>query len=296
MLLHLIQDEIMWPSSFNTFAVKISTLSISALLLSACASQPETKPITLHIFDCGEIEVRDVSLFSPGVDEGITKQMVDSCYLIQHPKGTLIWDTGLSDAIGSDGIEKWKGAFFMSVPKTFSSQLSEIGINPMQIDYLGVSHFHSDHVGNANLFTNAKLVIQKEEHDAAFSENAEKFGFDASLYEQVNREKIDVIEGDKDLFGDGSVIIKRAIGHTPGHQVLFVNLKETGPVVLSGDLYHFTKNRTHKRVPSFNFNKEQTLSAMEDIEKFVKDKNAKLWIQHDKEQNQTLKHSPEFYQ
>jgi len=286
----------MWPSSFNTLAVKISTLSISALLLSACASQPESKPITLHIFDCGEIEVRDVSLFSPGVDEGITKQMVDSCYLIQHPKGSLIWDTGLADTIGSDGIEKWKGAFFMKVPKSFSSQLSEIGVDPMQIDYLGVSHFHSDHVGNANLFTNAKLVIQKEEHDAAFSENAEKFGFDASLYEQVNREKIDVIEGDKDLFGDGSVIIKRAIGHTPGHQVLFVNLKETGPVVLSGDLYHFTKNRTHKRVPSFNFDKEQTLSAMEDIEKFVKDKKAKLWIQHDKEQNQTLKHSPEFYQ
>ncbi|MEH6346842.1 MAG: N-acyl homoserine lactonase family protein [Bermanella sp.] len=286
----------MWPFSFKKLTVKISTLSISALLLSACASQPETTPITLHIFDCGEIEVRDVSLFSPGVDEGITKQMVDSCYLIQHPKGSLIWDTGLSDAIGPNGIEKWKGAFFMSVPKTFASQLSEIGIDPKQVDYLAMSHFHSDHVGNANLFSNAKLVIQKEEHDAAFSENADKFGFDASLYEQVNREKIDVIEGDKDLFGDGSVVIKRAIGHTPGHQVLFVNLAQTGPVVLSGDLYHFTKNRTHKRVPSFNFNKEQTLSAMNEIENFVKDKKAQLWIQHDKEQNQTLKHSPEYYQ
>ncbi len=105
-----------------------------------------------------------------------------------------------------------------------------------------------------------------------------------------------MINGDFDVFGDGTVVIKRAVGHTPGHQVLFLDLKETGPLVLSGDLYHFTSNRTHKRVPSFNFNKEQTLTAMDDIEKFVKEKGAQLWIQHDLEQNASIKHSPAFYQ
>ena len=280
---------------YNNF-LKLSTVLSIALLITACSSQPVEKPLSLHIFECGEIEVRDVSLFSPGVDVGKKRQMVDSCYLIQHPKGSLIWDAGLNDKIGATGIEKWKGAFFMNVPKSLTSQLDEIGIKATDIDYLGISHFHSDHVGNANLFNDAALIIQKEEHDAAFGKEPEKFGFDKTLYEKVNTDKIMVINGDKDVFGDGSVIVKRAIGHTPGHQVLFVNLKETGPVVLSGDLYHFSKNRTHKRVPSFNFDKEKTLEAMEEIEKFVKENNAQLWIQHDKEQNQALKHSPEFYQ
>ena len=286
----------MRPLNYQSLALKISLMIASVFLLAACSTGPKDKPLTLHIFECGEIEVRDVSLFSPGVDIGVTKQMVDSCYLIQHPKGSLIWDTGLNDAIGPDGIEKWKGAFFMKVPKTLSSQLAEIGVKAQDIDYLGVSHFHSDHVGNANLFQNSALIIQKEEHDAAFSSDPSKFGFDKSLYEKVDTKKIMVIEGDKDVFGDGSVVIKRAIGHTPGHQVLFVDLKETGPVVLSGDLYHFTKNRTHKRVPSFNFDKENSLIAMEGIERFIKETGAQLWIQHDKEQNQSLKHAPEFYQ
>ncbi len=286
----------MRPSSHQPLALKIFSLILSVFLLAACSSVPQDKPLSLHIFECGEIEVRDVSLFSPGVDVGQKRQMVDSCYLIQHPKGSLIWDTGLNDAIGKAGIEKWKGAFFMNVPKSLSSQLDEIGVKATDIDYLGISHFHSDHVGNANLFNNASLIIQKEEFEAAFGKEPEKFGFDKTLYEKVNTEKVMVINGDKDVFGDGSVIVKRAIGHTPGHQVLFVNLEETGPVLLSGDLYHFTKNRTHKRVPSFNFDKEKTLESMEEIEKFVSKSGAQLWIQHDKEQNKTLKHSPDFYQ
>ena len=184
----------------------------------------------------------------------------------------------------------------MSVPKTFISQLEEINIKPEEIDYLGISHFHGDHTGNANLFTQAQLIIQQEEFDAAFGEDPAKFGFNPDSYNKLDRSKINVVQGDKDVFGDGSVIIKRAVGHTPGHQVLFVDLPDTGPIVLSGDLYHFTTNRTHKRVPSFNFNKEQTLESMDEIEAFVKEKGAKLWIQHDLEENAAIKHSPQFYQ
>ncbi len=282
--------------SLKNFSLKAPAVTALVLLVSACSSGPEIKPLSLHVFDCGKIEVRDESLFSPGVNKGKTKHMVDSCYLIQHEKGTLIWDTGLNDALGEKGVEAWEGKFFMNVPKTFISQLEEINIKPEEIDYLGISHFHGDHTGNANLFSQAQLIIQQEEFDAAFGEEAAKFGFNPSSYEKLDRGKINVVKGDKDVFGDGSVVIKRAVGHTPGHQVLFVDLAETGPVVLSGDLYHFTTNRTHKRVPSFNFSKEQTLESMKEIEDFVKEKGAKLWIQHDLEQNAVTKHSPEFYQ
>lgn len=283
----------MWSLRIQPSCFKVFATSLMAIFLAGCSTEPTA--LSLHVFDCGNIEVRDVSVFSPGVDKGEKKQLVDSCYLIRHDKGTLFWDTGLNDALGVKGVEAWEGAFFMNVPKTLISQLNEIFVKPEEIDYLGISHFHGDHTGNANLFTQAALIIQQEEHDAAFGTEAKKFGFDPDSYDKLDRAKIKVINGDHDVFGDGSVIIKRAVGHTPGHQVLFVNLKDEGPIVLSGDLYHFTKNRTHKRVPSFNFDKQQTLAAMEEIEVFVKEKGAQFWIQHDLEQNANIKHSPLFY-
>lgn len=274
----------------KTFTIAL----ISSVLLSACSSkQPD---VTLHVFNCGNVEVRDISIFSPGVDEGETKHLTNSCYLIQHNKGSMIWDTGLADALGTEGAEAFGGKLKLTVTHPLSDQLAAININPEDINFIGISHFHGDHTGNANLFGNASLLIQQAEYDAAFGEDPTKFGFNPPSYAQLDKSKIKVLNGDHDVFGDGKVVIKSAPGHTPGHQVLFLNLEETGPVVLSGDLYHFTKNREHRRVPSFNFDKEQTLAAMEVIEQFTDAKGAQFWIQHDKEQNQTIKHSPEFYQ
>ena len=272
-------------------------LILSSLLLSACATTSYSKrPTQLYVFNCGDIEVRDLSIFTPGTNEGKVKQMTDSCYLIKHEKGMLFWDTGLNDTLGSKGVDAWEGKFHLSVSNPLSTQLNEINVKPSDIDFLGISHFHGDHTGNANLFTQSALIIQQEEYDAAFGDDPSKAGFDASSYKDLDKSKIKIISGDLDVFGDGTVVIKRAIGHTPGHQVLFVDLDESGPIVLSGDLYHFTDNRTHKRVPSFNFDKDQTLEAMKQIEAFVNQKKARLWIQHDLEQNKAIKHSPAYYQ
>ncbi len=108
-----------------------------------------------------------------------------------------------------------------------------------------------------------------------------------------NNETI-LLDGKHDVFGDGSVIIMPAPGHTPGHQVLFVDLLEAGPIMLSGDLYHFTENRLHRRVPVFNFDAEMTLQSMETIEAFLTATGATLWIQHDLEQNASIPHSPTY--
>jgi N-acyl homoserine lactone hydrolase len=267
-------------------------IALTALSLAACSAQPS---LTLQVFECGEVEVRDISLFSPGVDEGVTKNLVDSCYLIQHPKGNLIWDTGITDAVGVEGVEAFGGKLKLTVTNPLSEQLAAINIKPSDIQFMGISHFHGDHTGNANLFSTAQLFIQQAEYDAAFGPTPENFGFNAASYDKVDKTKITVLKGDHDVFGDGSVIIKPAPGHTPGHQMLLINLENEGPIMLSGDLYHFTKNREHKRVPSFNFDKEQTLESMKSIEAFVKDTGAQLWIQHDKEQNATIKHSPHAY-
>jgi len=274
----------------------LSTL-FSITLLSACASLSPSQDLTkLYVFDCGDIEVRDLSIFTPGINEGQVKQMTDSCYLIQHEKGMLLWDAGLSDSLGPKGVDAWEGKFHLSVSHPLAKQLDEININPTDIDFIGISHFHGDHTGNANLFTQAALIIQQEEYDVAFGDDPAAAGFDPDSYKDLDKSKIKITSGDFDVFGDGTVVIKRAIGHTPGHQVLFVDLAESGPILLSGDLYHFTDNRTNKRVPSFNFNKAQTLEAMEQIEAFVEQKKAQFWIQHDLEQNKAIKHAPAYYQ
>jgi N-acyl homoserine lactone hydrolase len=265
---------------------------LAAIFLTACSQKPS---ITLQVFECGEITVHDISLFSPNVDEGKQKQLVDSCYLIQHPKGNMIWDTGITDAIGEKGLDIFGGKLSLKVTSPLADQLAAININPADIQFMGISHFHGDHTGNANLFNNAALMIQQAEYDAAFGKTPEKFGFNAASYNKIDKTKIQILNGNHDVFGDGSVIIKPAPGHTPGHQMLLVNLETEGPILLSGDLYHFTKNRLNKRVPSFNFDKEQTLKSMETIEAFVKETGAQFWIQHDKEQNSTIKHSPAFY-
>jgi len=283
----------------NKIASRLPVLCtlLAITLLSACASISPSKDLTkLYVFDCGDIEVRDLSIFTPGINEGQVKQMTDSCYLIQHKKGMLLWDAGLSDSLGPKGMDAWEGKFHLSVSHPLAKQLEEININPTEIDFIGISHFHGDHTGNANLFTQAALIIQQEEYDVAFGDDPGAAGFNPDSYKDLDKSKIKIISSDFDVFSDGTVVIKRAVGHTPGHQVLFVDLAESGPILLSGDLYHFTDNRTNKRVPSFNFDKTQTLEAMEKIEAFVEKKKAQFWIQHDLEQNKAIKHAPAYYQ
>lgn len=154
---------------------------------------------------------------------------------------------------------------------------------------------HFDHIGNVGLFPKATLLMQKEEYASAFGPEAAKFGNDAKTYPTLGANPKQELSGDHDVFGDGTVVIKAAKGHTPGHQVLFVKLKKTGNLLLSGDLAHFTKNWDNRRVPSFNFDKDMSVKAMDEMAAFMKENKAKFWIQHDLEQNQKIKRSPKFY-
>ena len=280
---------------FNRLKIVIPLMFIVFLL--SCEKQQTKEPVLkLYVFECGNHVFKDISLFSPGVDKGVAKTLTNSCYLIQHQKGNMIWDAGLSDSIGAQGKDLWDGNLHLSVTNPLMKQLAEIKVKPEQIKYLGISHFHFDHTGNANNFLNAQLIIQKEEYDAAYGKEPKKYYFDPDSYSKLDKERAIQLTGDLDVFGDGRVIIKRALGHTPGHQVLFVNLEQAGPIVISGDLVHYTKNWENMRVPSFNFDKEASLASMKMIAAFVKENNAKFWIQHDKEQNAGIKHAPAFYQ
>jgi len=243
----------------------------------------------LYILNCGEGIAGDVSRWSPGVDEGQTKAFVDSCYLIQHGKDWFLWDTGIPDAVAAmpgglvpadPRLVTWH------LPRTLASQLAEIGVAPSDITAVGISHTHPDHIGNVELFPNAMLYVQKAEYQWPGPKNGPRFN---PVHPATQ------LEGDRDVYGDGSVTVLSTPGHTPGHQSLMVRLPNTGTVVLSGDAVHFQSNWDNRRVPAMNVSKEQTLAAMERLSAIVTQEKAQLWINHDKEQRDTLKLAPAFY-
>lgn len=274
----------------------LAACALAALSLPALAAT-KAAPLRVYVMDCGTIDVSDISVFSPGVDKDKKKVLTDSCYLVVHPKGTLMWDTGFSDEMASlpDG-KQVSPVFHVRLKKPLAAQLKEVGVAPESVIYLGLSHMHFDHIGNVGLFPKSTLLMQKEEYEAAFGPDAAKFGNDSKTYPTLAANPATQLSGDHDVFGDGSVVIKRALGHTPGHQVLFLKLKKTGNVLVSGDMAHFTSNWEHRRVPSFNFDKDRSVTTMNEMADFMKKNKAKLWIQHDLEQNATIKHAPQFYE
>jgi len=281
----------------TTFQFCTALLSVVWLLFGAPARADETQGVQrLYLLNCGESETKDVSMWSPGVDVGKPREFSDSCYLIRHAKGLLLWESGVSDAIATlpDGMVVGNGILTLHVRKTLRSQLQELGIAPTDITVLGFSHFHGDHVGNANLFTAATLYIQQAEYDAAFGPDPAKFNFNPAFYNKLRDSTMVKLDGDRDIFGDGSVVIYSTPGHTPGHQSLLVRLPKTGPVLLSGDAVHFRENWENRRVPARNFNKEQSLASMQKLADILEREHATLWINHDKPQTDGLAHAPQF--
>jgi glyoxylase-like metal-dependent hydrolase (beta-lactamase superfamily II) len=180
----------------------------------------------------------------------------------------------------------------MSYARSLVDQLAEMGLSPADVDRVAFSHMHFDHVGAANRFPHATLLIQRPEYEAAFLRAETSEVFDPSLYAELADAPRELLAGDHDVFGDGRVKILSAPGHTPGHQVLWVDLDERGPVVLAGDLYHFRASRELRRVPRFNADPEQTLASMERIEAIVRETGAELWIEHDLALAEALRLAP----
>ena len=286
--------------SNRTVPATLAAVMFMALGFPAADAQPKPQPpqsVRLYVLDCGIITPPNVDNYGFKSNEVADTRMITPCFLVVHPRGTLMWDTGeIPDGAFKDGVSPQKLNNY-TVNRPLLPQLAAIGYTPADITYLALSHFHGDHVANASLFARSTWIVQKGDRDPILAPRPEGSRVpDRKYFEGLANSKTVLLNGeDHDVFGDGSVVIKSSPGHTPGHQSLFLKLANTGNVLLSGDLYHYPEEMTFKKVPITDPDREQTAKSREKIEDFVKQNHAQLWIQHDYLAGTKRKIAPAFY-
>jgi glyoxylase-like metal-dependent hydrolase (beta-lactamase superfamily II) len=277
---------------------RIAMLAILATASSLTAQQRKAeapKSVRLYVFDCGSLNIPDTSPYQLTKAELATTYMSVPCFLVAHPKGTMVWDVG---AVPDSAFKPGGGPAtlrYATSARPLTAQLADIGYVPADITYLAFSHFHWDHIGNANVFAGSTWLVRRLEREIMFTEPFSPRTEPANYSALKNSKTVIVTKDEHDVFGDGTVVIKSTPGHSPDHQVLFLKLAKIGPVLLSGDLYHYPEERKLNRVPTTEFNAAQTIASRAAVEAFLKKTGAQLWIQHDFTANGRLKKAPAFY-
>ena len=285
-------------------ALVVLILAIGPWLGAQAPSKPSPKTARLYVLDCGMLTMtaEGVARYHVTPAETGDTRMPVPCYLVAHPKGTLMWDVGV---IPDDTVEQAgaAGARYDVNPtaaalvrRTLRSQLAAIGYRPTDVTYVAISHAHKDHTANLNQFAASTWLTPRAEREFMWRPNNERV--EPRFYTALERSPWTPIERDEhDVFGDGTVIIKAAAGHTPGHQVLVLNLASAGRVMLAGDLYHYRPEREFRRAPPDNeFDVKQAVASRARIEEYVKRTNTAVWIQHEFAAYAKLKKAPEYYE
>ena len=277
---------------------RIVLLSIAAAFATAVPEAQSRRPTVtsprIYVFEAGNIRGLDPKLFNFTRAELKEVDFVGNSYLIVHPRGTLMFDAGaVADShFKADGSPVTEG--IMSASRPLKPQLAAAGFSPADVTHLALSHYHSDHTANANDFASATWIVQKAERDFMMSDKPQGI-IQPDHYSALRKATTKVLNNeDFDVFGDGTVVVMSTPGHTPGHQVLFVKLAKRGPVLLAGDLYHYPEERTTGKIPTFEFNADQSRASRQKVEAFVKQNKAEIWIEHDIATHAKLPKAPAF--
>ena len=294
------------PSTLSKAALGMALgVLLAGLPLSGAATATLTEKSgvadRLYRIDCGHSLANDESVWTPGENIGKSIEFSSTCYLIRHGGSSLMWDTGVPEATMGDpkGWSTLPKLIVYHLDRTITSQLAEIGLKTSDIDYVAISHTHGDHIGNVKLFPDATVLLQRAEYDWINSGPLT----DPNLNQLVilarqlmgQPKNLKLIDGDLDVFGDGSAILISTPGHTPGSQSLMIHLANSGYIVLSGDVVHLQENFEKNIVPALNVDKAQSLASMQRVRDIMQSYNAKLFINHDKAQADRLKLIPAFY-
>jgi N-acyl homoserine lactone hydrolase len=255
----------------------------------------------LFQLDCGHSLANDESVWTPGENVGRSIEFSSTCWLVKHGSEWLLWDTGVPESALNDprGWSTLSKLIVYHLDKTLTDQLAEIGLKPSDIARVAISHTHGDHIGNVGLFPNSTILMQQAEYTWIHSPNGPNDNVNQLMALARNLlgtpKNLQLIDGDTDVFGDGSVTLISTPGHTPGSQSLLVHLKNSGFIILSGDVVHSEENFERNIVPSLNTNKEESIASMEKIRQMIAIYKATLFINHDKTQSDKLKLLPAFY-
>ena len=254
--------------------IKIAFALCAALVVYTPAGAQTPPIVELTRLSCGtNAAPTDVGLrFSDTYAfNGLKVQLTFSCYLIRHGDDYLVWDAG--NPVGTTA----------TAPKTSLVELiAQLKIAPAQVKFVAISHYHGDHVGQVSAFPQSTLLIGKGDWELL---NDPKFAAVANPEPFSNwisgGSKVEPLPGDRDVFGDGTVIVLNTPGHTPGHHSLLVKLKKMGNVLITGDLSHFRENYDGNGVPTFNTDRGATLASLDRFKKIAANLKATVIIQHD---------------
>jgi glyoxylase-like metal-dependent hydrolase (beta-lactamase superfamily II) len=234
----------------------------------------------LHVLEQGYIEAkRAVFLTEQGERELVTTTWPVRCYLCEHSDGWLLWDTGLPEA---DLVaDPWaRGGWKKVVTSPLVQWLAGLGISPHDITYLGLSHLHIDHAGNANPFASATVLIGAREQTGVLKSKGSSPYFPDD-FAMLRESRTILVDDTHDVFGDGAAVIYAAPGHTPGHQILVLTMPNQEPLILVGDAFYAPEDLTHRRAPEWNDDFAETFRTMERIERLAAEMGARLVIHHD---------------
>jgi N-acyl homoserine lactone hydrolase len=263
------------------------------------------KVMRLYVFDCGLLNIAPAGVARYHVtpaETGETRMPVP-CFLVAHPKGTLMWDVGVIPDETVEAMASKGGAHFdvnpvsaAVVTRTLKSQLAAIGYSPKDITYVAISHAHKDHSANLNEFAASTWLVRPAEREFMWKKGNERV--EPSFYTKLEHGKTISLDKDEyDVFGDGKAIMKAAPGHTPGHQVLVLQLEKAGRIMIAGDLYHYLPERTlHRAPPDNEFNVQQSAASRTMIEDYLKKTNTSILIEHEWAAVAKLKKSPAYYE
>jgi N-acyl homoserine lactone hydrolase len=255
----------------------------------------------LYRLDCGRSLANDESVWTPGENAGRDIEFSSTCWLIKHGSEWLLWDTGVPEATLNDprGWSTLPKLIVYHLDKSVTAQLAEIGLKPDDIGRVAISHTHGDHIGNVGLFHNSTIVMQRAEYRWIHSPNGPNENVNQLMALARNLlgtpKNLQLVDGDTDVFGDGSVTLLSTPGHTPGHQSLLVHLTNSGFIILSGDVAHLEENFEKNIVPSLNTSKAQSIASMATVRQLMAAYKARFFINHDKSEADKLRLLPAFY-
>jgi len=273
--------------------IKLHVITLCFLLSTLLAGRAlGDAGLKLYTMECGTFDVSDmVDLSITGEYDGQQLKMANPCFLVRHPTGDLLWDVGLADSLVDKVEGEVSGVWHAKSKKKLIDQLAELGLTADDVEYLSLSHAHPDHSGNANKFKNSTFIVNELEQKYMFSEKIKSY-FGAGYSALESARTVTFREG-HDVFGDGSVLIKSMPGHTPGSSVLLIRLNEAGNILLSGDLYVHARGRKLKTMHRYN-DEQATIDSREKFEAMVKQEEARVIIQHDKNDFESLPQFPAY--